>query len=146
MSKRVPRPEWAAIDVRIFRDPKILEHNAQAQNRYIASILSTVEELTAGRIPRGALSLIGVTQAQVRTYVRVGLWIPIGDGWQLAAWDKWQKPRDEWEKLFEHRSAAGKLANCHRWHEEWCRCLEGELPIKKAPEALNVTDIRKGTR
>ena len=146
MSKRVPRPEWAAIDVRIFRDPKILELNAQEKLALIASILWTVEELTDGRIPRGALGLIGVTQAQARTFVRVGLWLPIGEGWQIAAWDKWQKPREDWQKLFEHRSYAGKLANCQRWHEEWCRCLEGEISIKKAREAPNVTDIRKGQK
>ena len=146
MSKRVPRPEWAAIDVRIFRDPKMLELNAQEKLALIASILWTVEELTDGRIPRGALGLIGVTQAQARTFVRVGLWLPIGEGWQLAAWNKWQKPREDWIAMLEHRRYAGKLAACQRWHEEWCRCLEGEIPIKKPIEAQNVTDIRKGQK
>ena len=144
MSKRVPRPEWAAIDVGFFDDPKILELNAAEKLGLLSSILWTVERLTDGRIPRGALGVLGVTRAQVRTYVRVGLWHPDGDGWRLAAWDKWQKPRDEWITTLEHRRYAGKLAACQRWHESHCRCLEGELPIKKAPEAPNVTDIRKG--
>ena len=146
MSKRVPRPEWAAIDVGFLDDPKILELTAAEKLGLLSSILWTVKQLTDGRIPQGALGVIGVTQAQARTFVRVGLWISIGDGWQIAAWDKWQKPREDWERLFRHRSEAGKLANCQRWHEDWCRCLEGEIPIKKAPETPNVTDIRKGTR
>jgi hypothetical protein len=127
----VSRPQWAAIDVGLFRDPKVAQLRPAEQVAYVASILWTVENLTDGDVPPHALTLIGVTRANAARFVALGLWDTTDNGWRLAAWDRWQKPRDEWETTLERRRHAAALGNCQRWHEEWCRCLVGDIPIPK---------------
>lgn len=134
MSRRDPRPEWAAIDVDLFDDPKMLELKPQEQLVYIASILWTVKNLTDGYMPTAALPKVGANRAMAGVFVSLGLWQKVTGGWQLSAWDKWQKPKAEWLKLLEHRRQSAALGNCQRWHEEWCRCLEGGVPVPKSSQ------------
>lgn len=129
--RRTPRPEWAAIDVELLADPKVQKLTATELVAYIASVLWTTKMLTDGHVGTKALSMAGVTARQAQRFVEVGLWTAVDDGWQLAGWHRWQKPRAEWLKLLEHRRHASALGNCQRWHEEWCRCLEGDIPVPK---------------
>ena len=130
--KRTPSPEWAAIDVDLLTDPKIVGLTTAERLAYVASILWTTKHLTDGHVPTAALGVCGVTRKQAQKFVTLHLWEHDEDGgYVLTAWHKWQKPRAEWLRLLENRRHAGALAACQRWHEEWCRCLTGEIPIKK---------------
>jgi len=129
--KRTPSPAWAAIDVDLLTDPKIVGLTAAERVAYLGSILWTTKHLTDGHVPRAALAACGANRKQAEKFVSLGLWERLDDGYVLAAWHKWQKPRDVWQATLESRRHAGALAACQRWHESWCRCLVGELPIKK---------------
>jgi hypothetical protein len=135
-TRRAPRPEWAAVDVGLLRDPKVAQLSAGDQLAFISAILWTVEQQTDGRLPRVALRLLGSTAAQLGRLVDAGLLDRLDDGWQLRAWDKWQKPRQLWEAEHDDRVAKARLAACTRWHDTDCQCLAGGPVLKRVRPRL----------
>lgn len=128
---RTPRPEWAAVDVGYFRNPKVAVLPAGLQLAHLQLILYTTEHLLDGRVPERLPPSVPVTDRQVAELEQAGLIVRVGPVRVLKDWDHWQKPRDAWVQEKQRRRDAASLANCQRWHEEWCRCLEGAAPVRK---------------
>lgn len=135
--RRVPRPEWAAIDVELFDDIKVAQLKPADQLAFIRAVLWTTKMLTDGLIPKGGLTLVGISQAQASRMLEVGLFEHDDAGYHLVAWDKWQKPRAEWESTYRAKVEGGRRSAHLRWHKSpdlSCDyCLEG---------IDNVRDIR----
>ena len=131
-TRRAPKPEWAAISTGYFLDPDIDALSDALKVAHIRLILFTVEQQTDGAIPTALPRYLQVTEKQVGALVKAGLVVTLGTARTLKGWGKWQKPRGEWEQDWENKVYAGRLAACQRWHADYCRCLEGEPPIKQA--------------
>lgn len=125
--RRVPAPEWAAVSVDYFDDPDIAALTPSVREAHLRLILATVRHLTDGEITPLVAKWASVTPRQIASLQEAGL-IVAG---RLKGWDNWQKPRDEWIATLESKRHAGRVRACRRYHEDWCRCLDGHPPIPR---------------
>ncbi len=114
---------------------------------------STVH-LTDGRIDKGMLPLlaaaaqIGTGTAEARKLVEIGLWVDMGDHWQIPNVENYQPPRATVEAVKAKKGRAGAEGNHKRWHVdrgitiedcEWCH------PNRKPIAPCDEDAIAKGS-
>ena len=133
----VPAPARMWLDVAITSNAKVdelLQHRQgpKAFVAYIELLGWAVQNLTDGYISSTGIRLChNTTPALVRVLVDQGLLRAYGEGWSIPDFLEYQQARASWVDVGEKRAKAGKAGNCRRWHDDACRCLEGQPIIRR---------------
>lgn len=88
---------WFKVDDGWWSHPKILQLPDAAQALWVRAGSWSMKHLTDGVIPGYALSVLRARPAAVRALVEVGLWLPLGDGYEFHDWAKYQPTREQVE-------------------------------------------------
>jgi len=106
---------WIRLQTTMFENPKILNLKEDKQWR---AVVAHLEAMTysgrnglAGYIPKTAVKLLHITDADVKRLVSEGLWMPAPGGWQINGWEDYQLA--DAESLA--RSEKAKKAAAARW-------------------------------
>lgn len=135
---KAPHKMW--VDATItenFKVDELLEqrNGPKAFVAYIELLGWSVRQLTDGYIPPKALRLCHrTTKALVDQLVAARLLQEYGDGWVIPDFLEYQKASASWVEEGEKRYKAGRIGSCRRWHDDTCRCLEGQ-PITYPPNS-----------
>lgn len=130
----MPLP-WVRLDSSIASHDKILSllsdpspKRWQAISSYIFALGWSGQQGTDGRIPASALPFVHGTNATSRLLVKYGLWNEngTGTGWTIHNWSVRQEVVGFTAGNRARLSAAGRKANCVRWHGEDCGCWKNE--------------------
>jgi hypothetical protein len=133
---------WVKLAVDYFDDERILLVGPEAELLFVRG-LAWAKRQNDGKVGHGALVRLGMgLQTPVEsavTLARVGLWVEVPDGWQIANWHEWQVTSDHTTK----RAEAGSVGNHRRWHTgnpsptcRWCLADEshpGRTPVAPPP-------------
>ena len=82
------------------------------------------QNLTDGRIDKHMLPLlsavaeVGTGRPEARKLVDVGLWVDMGDHWQIPNWNDYQPHRADVEAVKAKKKLAGAEGNHKRWHTD----------------------------
>ncbi len=113
---------WFRHDCTFSSHPASRAAGLKGRALWMAGTEHCTEHLTDGRIDKHMLSLlaavaeIGTGRAESRKLVEVGLWIDMGDHWQVPNWDNYQPPRADVEAVKAKRAISGAEGNHKRWH------------------------------
>jgi hypothetical protein len=118
---------FVPLDVNYSDDPKILEVGYRAELLYVRSLAIAKRLASDGAIHRNHLYRIGADIEDdggacmmwdlAKELVRAGLWVEDGDGWVIAAWDRWNLTAAEVEERKRGKARGAAVANHKRWHE-----------------------------
>lgn len=117
------RSLYVPVDVNFGDDPKVLEAGPDAEFVYLRSLLLAKRIGGDGHIHRAHLFRLASDLTAVQTgettvadiagvLVKVGLWVEVPDGWQIAAWLKHNPSDAELEE--SRQTAASRKA---KWRE-----------------------------
>lgn len=85
---------WIRLETTMFENPKILNLKDDKQWRAIIAHLEamayTGRNALAGYIPKSAIRLLHIADADVRRLVAEGLWKPAPGGWEINGWADFQ--------------------------------------------------------
>lgn len=130
----MPLP-WVRLDSSIASHDKVLAllsdpspKRWQAITSYMFALGWSGQQGTDGRIPTSALPFVHGNPACARLLVKYGLWDEngTGTGWIVRNWAVRQESVGITEERRKELSAAGKKANCIRWHGKDCGCWRGD--------------------
>lgn len=131
----MPLP-WVRLDSSIASHDKILAllsdpspKRWQAVSSYMFGLGWSGQQGTDGKVPSSALPFIHATTATARLLVKYGLWDEngTGTGWTIRNWAERQQAVAMTDEARTRLSAAGRKANCVRWHGEDCGCWKQGL-------------------
>ena len=131
----MPLP-WVRLDSSIASHDKVLALLSDPSNKRWQAIASYMFALgwsgqqgTDGRIPASALPFVHGNSTTARLLVKNGLWeeASSGMGWTIRNWSERQQAVALTEDARARLSAAGRKANCVRWHGEDCGCWKNGL-------------------
>lgn len=119
---------YVPLDVNYADDPKVIEAGPEAELVYVRSLAIAKRIGSDGRIHRAHLFRLAGDLPSIRSgecdtndfatdLVNAGLWIEVPDGWQIAAWDRWNLTAEELEERKRGKAEGGSLGNHRRWHE-----------------------------
>ena len=111
---------WFKVDDTFAIHPKVVQAGNDAIGLWTRAGAWSSQQLTGGKVPAYMVPVLGGSESQVRSLVRVGLWEESEDGYQFHGWEEWQ-PDSEAERarrqsVSETKRAAGKVGNHERWH------------------------------
>ena len=94
---------WFKVDDGLHSHPKWLTASPPARALWVTAGSWSASHLTVGHIPRSALPVLSGRPRDADELVNVGLWEPLGDGWQFHSWDEFQPSS---ESVEQERAAA----------------------------------------
>lgn len=123
---------WVRLDSNIASHDKILaliDANPtalayRAAFSFVCSIGYSGGHGTDGLIPFSALNYIHGNRKTAEATVEVGLWTPDAGGWRLGNFAVRQQTAAVTESTRAAQSLGARKANCHRWHDEGCKCWQ----------------------
>src|SRR5688572_22885941 len=101
---------WVKIDDAMPGNPKVKGCGLPARWAYIASICYAGRYKTNGKIPRSALADVQATPKIADELVAAGLWEPIPEGWLIHDFLKYNRSKEQAERISEAASHAGKAS------------------------------------
>ncbi len=113
---------WWRHEVGFSSNPAGRAAGLKGRALWTEGIDHSTDHLTDGRIDKHMLALlaakaeIGNGRAEARKLVEVGLWVDMGDYWQIPNWHDYQPARSEVEAIKAKKAIAGAEGNHKRWH------------------------------
>lgn len=104
---------WFKVDDHLHAHSKKDRAGMAAMGLWVVAGSWSAAYLTDGYVPGKKLRALGGTPAQAQRLVDVGLWEPLGDGWQFHGWAEYQPSRQT--VLDQRERSAERL---RRWREE----------------------------
>lgn len=103
---------WIALDVGVFRNPKLRKLDPLARLLYIVGLCHCGDELTDGMIEADALPLlwplVGVTPREgtnlIKQLERASLWTSHPSGWEVNDYLDWNPDRTSWQRRREQNT------------------------------------------
>lgn len=113
---------WGRVDDHHYRHPKVLELSDEHRKGALALFWLTIswcnDHLTDGRVPAGAVRLLGGTVDEVAELIRVGLWEDAAPGYVVHDYLDFNKSREQVEREREQRRIAGRAGADARWRSD----------------------------
>lgn len=104
---------WFKVDDKFHSHPKVLDAPLKALGLWVKAGAWSSDQLTDGRIPKTALTLLGGTPTDARALVTAGLWEVDGNGWRFHDWADMQPSRGDVEARRE-----AEREKKRRWREK----------------------------
>lgn len=111
---------WLKLDDQFFRNPKVIDAGRDARDLYLAGLCYCGAGLTDGRIPNGALRMLGAeadiddVREAADALVRVGLWERRDDGYTVHDYLEYNPSKERVIATRAVRSEAGSRGGKQR--------------------------------
>jgi hypothetical protein len=110
---------WGRADDGFWHNHKVLELDESLRKGCVAlywlALCWCNEQMTDGRVPSGAIRVLGGDKAESDELVRVGLWEREGKGYQVHDFLVYNRSKDQIVADREERSRVGRLRAEYRW-------------------------------
>lgn len=130
---------WGRVDDHHYRHPKVNELDESLRKGCLAlfwlSISWCNDHLTDGRVPHGAVRMLGGDVTEADELVRVGLWEYTTGGYQIHDYLQFNKSKAQVDEERIQRTLAGKAGAQARWHP--ASEVVSDLPSEVASEVVS---------
>lgn len=99
---------WFKVDDQLATHPKVARAGLAAMGLWVKAGSWCAQHRTDGRVPLGALAILGARRSHAQALVDAGLWIEADDGWLFRDWLDYQPSRAHVEEIREKRRKAGQ--------------------------------------
>jgi hypothetical protein len=140
---------WGRIDDRFYRHAKVAELEEDLRKGCVALYWLAVswcnDELTDGRVPLGAVRLLGGDKAEADELVRVGLWERDGKAYRVHDFLEFNQSAVHVRDVRETRSQVGRIRAAYRWDasthasEDASTHASGDGPVSRLPSPVTST-------
>lgn len=120
---------WVRFDTSFPHHDKVVElvgvrGGREAGFVYVCGLAYCGQHESDGLIPFSALPFVHGRKRDAELLVAHGLWRPHPRGWEVVNYLERQASSATLEQSRADRSAAGRKANCVRWHGARCGCWD----------------------
>lgn len=104
---------WFKVDDKFHSHPKVIGLPLRALGLWVKAGAWCSDQLTDGKVPRAALTVLGGSPSDAGQLVNVGLWVVDGNGWRFHDWLDMQPSRADVEA-----GRAAEREKKQRWREK----------------------------
>ena len=107
---------WVRIEEDFYGNRKVLAVSAETVGVFVLSLSWCNHQKTDGFIWRPALPFIKAKPRNIRELVKVEMWLPVKDGWEIHDYAEYQRTAAFWEDLAAKKADAGRKGAAARWN------------------------------